>query len=104
MGIIISVRSTFGHQFTPKGDGLQECDWCGGTWRIEAEPDQEGSEYLVGHYETWNGDDPSSCPGTSRMHGEAPCQVGRDGNRCEAAQEGPCQHTQHGCNCLYCTG
>lgn len=99
--MLISVHQVNWHNFGGADNGSTEtCQTCGGTWGYEDTP--TGSKSVDRVYQANNGDAPSECPGDSREHGEAPCQAGRDGNGCEAAQDGPCQHTSHDCNCLYC--
>lgn len=98
---MISVRTSFGHAFGQESEGGEaKCDRCGGSWLFLSLPEETPS--YTHTYEAGNGNDPVHCPDTHREHGEAPCQTGRDGNGCKASQEGPCVHTDHDCNCLFC--
>lgn len=105
---VISVWSTHGHRFyetTSEHDGGRDerCLTCGGVWTLV--PD--GYDPARGTYEASNGDEPIYCTGRCDLyHGtEAVCQAD-NGRGCPAGDEYPCEHlaTEHGCNCLHCTG
>jgi len=102
---IIGCWSTFGHTFLTTDQPLEEdCLHCGGRWKRVRRADNP----KMADYQARNGDDPIECPSgkaSHLYHGEAPCQAD-NGNFCAAAEDGPCEHlaTEHGCNCLHCTG
>ena len=102
MQIFFAVWSAFEHRFTTRDDSA-ECLTCGAAYSMS--PDEQlGDGY--GRYHTWNGDDPVECFGTvAPWHGEAPCQSD-NGRGCRASQGGTGEHlaSEHGCNCLTCTG
>lgn len=101
---MLSIHQTSGHNFYgDDSDGTEACTTCGATFAFEdIVSDPEFPESVDRTYQANNGDAPNYCPGTDREHGEAPCQIGRNGNGCEASQDGPCEHTSHDCNCLFC--
>lgn len=81
---IHAVQSGHGHQFVSEDGDTMGCLSCGGKWE---QVHDHASDPHHGRYRTWNGDDPTECPGViDAEHGET------------RAQDAPF------CNCLLCTG